>query len=132
MKHPERIEDYLGHIAAAIMRAGSYVRSQQDIEAFAHNRQVRTGPRLGCGPFLSSEEKAGRTARRRSFSTGLSPVSGDSRAHILSPPAGQVIGRAASISPRPGPRADSQRPAPAVVPLRERRKHFTATYQGFP
>jgi uncharacterized protein with HEPN domain len=41
MKHPERIEDYLGHIAEAIERATSYVRRLRDIHAFEKNPQVQ-------------------------------------------------------------------------------------------
>lgn len=32
MKHPERVEDYLGHIAEAIARSTSYVEQLQGIE----------------------------------------------------------------------------------------------------
>jgi hypothetical protein len=34
MKHPERIEDYLMHIAEAIERATSYLQPLIDVEAF--------------------------------------------------------------------------------------------------
>ena len=34
MKHPERVEDYLGHIAEAIARATTYLRTVSDVEAF--------------------------------------------------------------------------------------------------
>jgi uncharacterized protein with HEPN domain len=43
MKHPERVEDYLGHIAEAITRATSYVESSQGIEAFRQNPLVQDG-----------------------------------------------------------------------------------------
>lgn len=41
MKHPERAEDYLGHITEAIARATSYVEPLQDIEAFRQNPLVQ-------------------------------------------------------------------------------------------
>jgi uncharacterized protein with HEPN domain len=41
MKHPERVEDYLGHITEAIARATSYVEPLQGIEAFRQNPQVQ-------------------------------------------------------------------------------------------
>ena len=41
MKHPERVEDYLAHIATAIERATSYLRHLPDFEAFEKNRQVQ-------------------------------------------------------------------------------------------
>lgn len=41
MKHPERVEDYLGHIAEAITRASGYIRSVPNIEAFEMNQQVQ-------------------------------------------------------------------------------------------
>ncbi|HJU18907.1 MAG TPA: DUF86 domain-containing protein [Stellaceae bacterium] len=41
MKHPERVEDYLGHITEAITRATSYVEPLQGIEAFRQNPQVQ-------------------------------------------------------------------------------------------
>ncbi|HME21865.1 MAG TPA: DUF86 domain-containing protein [Acetobacteraceae bacterium] len=41
MKHPERIEDYLGHIAEAIDRATGYLQPLPDFEAFERNRQVQ-------------------------------------------------------------------------------------------
>jgi uncharacterized protein with HEPN domain len=43
MKHPERVEDYLGHIAEAITRATSYVESSEGIEAFRQNPLVQDG-----------------------------------------------------------------------------------------
>ena len=43
MKHPERVEDYLGHIAEAIARATSYVEQLQGIEAFRQNPLVQDG-----------------------------------------------------------------------------------------
>ena len=43
MKHPERIEDYLEHIAEAIERAHSYVQPLRDIEAFQQNPLVQDG-----------------------------------------------------------------------------------------
>ena len=43
MKHPERVEDYLGHIAEAIARATSYVQPLQGIEAFRQNPLVQDG-----------------------------------------------------------------------------------------
>ena len=41
MRHPERLEDYLGHIAEAIARATGYIRSLPDFEAFEKNPQVQ-------------------------------------------------------------------------------------------
>jgi uncharacterized protein with HEPN domain len=43
MKHPERVEDYLGHIAEAIERAASYVQPLPDIDAFRQNQLVQDG-----------------------------------------------------------------------------------------
>jgi uncharacterized protein with HEPN domain len=40
MRHPERVEDYLAHIAEAISRATSYVQSF-DSEAFAQDQRVQ-------------------------------------------------------------------------------------------
>ena len=41
MKHPERVEDCLGHIAEAIARATGYLQSLQDFNAFEKNPQVQ-------------------------------------------------------------------------------------------
>jgi uncharacterized protein with HEPN domain len=41
MKHPERVEDYLGHIGEAIGRATSYLQPLHDFDAFQNNRQVQ-------------------------------------------------------------------------------------------
>jgi uncharacterized protein with HEPN domain len=41
MKHPERVEDYLGHIAEAIERARSYVQPLSDLHAFERNSLVQ-------------------------------------------------------------------------------------------
>jgi uncharacterized protein with HEPN domain len=41
MRHPERVEDYLSHIAAAIARATAYVQSLPDMDAFGKNPQVQ-------------------------------------------------------------------------------------------
>jgi uncharacterized protein with HEPN domain len=41
MRHPERVEDYLGHIAQAIERASSYLQPLPDFEAFRNNQQVQ-------------------------------------------------------------------------------------------
>jgi uncharacterized protein with HEPN domain len=41
MRHPERVEDYLGHIAQAIERASSYLQPLPDFEAFQNNQQVQ-------------------------------------------------------------------------------------------
>lgn len=41
MRHPERVEDYLGHIAQAIERASSYLELLPDFEAFEKNQQVQ-------------------------------------------------------------------------------------------
>jgi uncharacterized protein with HEPN domain len=41
MKHPERVEDYLEHIAEAIERATGYLQPLPDLEAFQNNLQVQ-------------------------------------------------------------------------------------------
>ena len=41
MKHPERVEDYLEHIAEAIERATDYLQPVPDLEAFQKNPQVQ-------------------------------------------------------------------------------------------
>jgi len=41
MKHPERIEDYLEHIAQAIDRAAGYLEPVPSMEAFEKNPQVQ-------------------------------------------------------------------------------------------
>jgi uncharacterized protein with HEPN domain len=41
MKHPERVEDYLEHIAEAIDRATGYLQHVPDLEAFQKNTQVQ-------------------------------------------------------------------------------------------
>jgi uncharacterized protein with HEPN domain len=41
MRHPERVEDYLGHIAEAIERARSYVQPLPDLHAFEQNPVVQ-------------------------------------------------------------------------------------------
>jgi uncharacterized protein with HEPN domain len=41
MRHPERVEDYLAHIAEAIVRAAAYVQPLRDIETFQKNLQVQ-------------------------------------------------------------------------------------------
>jgi uncharacterized protein with HEPN domain len=41
MKHPERVEDYLEHIAEAIERAMGYVQPLVDINALQQNHQVQ-------------------------------------------------------------------------------------------
>ncbi len=41
MKHPERIEDYLEHIAEAMDRATGYLQPLPDLEAFKKNPQVQ-------------------------------------------------------------------------------------------
>jgi uncharacterized protein with HEPN domain len=41
MKHPERVEDYLGHIGEAIGRATSYLQPFHDFDAFQKNQQVQ-------------------------------------------------------------------------------------------
>jgi uncharacterized protein with HEPN domain len=41
MRHPERVEDYLGHIAEAIERARSYVQPLPDLHAFEQNPLVQ-------------------------------------------------------------------------------------------
>jgi hypothetical protein len=37
MKHPERVDDYLEHIAEAVERATGYLQPLQDLEALKHN-----------------------------------------------------------------------------------------------
>jgi len=41
MKHPERVEEYLEHIAEAIDRATGYLQPVPDLQAFQQNRQVQ-------------------------------------------------------------------------------------------
>ena len=41
MKHPERVEDYLEHIAEAINRVTGYLQPIPDLEAFQTNPQVQ-------------------------------------------------------------------------------------------
>ena len=41
MKHPERVEDYLEHIAEAIEWATAYLQPVPDLAAFQENRQVQ-------------------------------------------------------------------------------------------
>lgn len=41
MKHPERVEDYLSHVAEAIARATRYVEQVQSIEAFRQSPLVQ-------------------------------------------------------------------------------------------
>jgi len=41
VRHPERVEDYLKHIAEAIDRATGYLRPLLDLEAFKQNPQVQ-------------------------------------------------------------------------------------------
>lgn len=41
MTHPERVEDYLEHIAAAIERATGYVQHLDNLEALEQNQQAQ-------------------------------------------------------------------------------------------
>jgi uncharacterized protein with HEPN domain len=41
MKYPERVEDYVGHIAEAIDRAIDYLQPVPNLEAFQKNTQVQ-------------------------------------------------------------------------------------------
>jgi uncharacterized protein with HEPN domain len=41
MKHPERVDDYLEHIAEAIERATGYLQPVPDLEAFQKSPQVQ-------------------------------------------------------------------------------------------
>jgi uncharacterized protein with HEPN domain len=41
MKHPERVEDYLEHIAEAIRRAMEYAQEIHSLEALEQNRQAQ-------------------------------------------------------------------------------------------
>jgi|HubBroStandDraft_1064217.scaffolds.fasta_scaffold402374_2 uncharacterized protein with HEPN domain len=41
MKHPERVEDYLEHIALAIERAMAYVEQFDSVEALHRNQQAQ-------------------------------------------------------------------------------------------
>ena len=41
MRHPERVEDYLEHIAQASERAIAYVQPFGGVEALRHNQQVQ-------------------------------------------------------------------------------------------
>jgi uncharacterized protein with HEPN domain len=40
-KHPERVEDYLQHIAEAIERATSYLQPLRSLQAFQRNQQAQ-------------------------------------------------------------------------------------------
>jgi len=44
MRHPERVEDYLAHIAGAITRATSYVQPLSDIATFENNESEFARP----------------------------------------------------------------------------------------
>lgn len=41
MKHPQRVDDYLEHIAEGIERATSYLQPLRDVEALEQNSQVQ-------------------------------------------------------------------------------------------
>jgi uncharacterized protein with HEPN domain len=41
MKHPERVEDYLEHIAQAIQRAASYIEGFKNAEAFQQDSRTQ-------------------------------------------------------------------------------------------
>ena len=41
MTHPERVEDYLEHITAAIERATGYVQHLDSLEALEQNQQAQ-------------------------------------------------------------------------------------------
>jgi uncharacterized protein with HEPN domain len=41
MKHPERVEDYLEHIAEAIARATGYLQALPNLEALPKNQQAQ-------------------------------------------------------------------------------------------
>jgi uncharacterized protein with HEPN domain len=41
VKHPERVEEYLDHIAEAIARAVGYLQAVSDLEAYEKNIQVQ-------------------------------------------------------------------------------------------
>jgi len=41
MKHPERLQGYLEHIAEAIERATGYLQPLQDLEALQENQQIQ-------------------------------------------------------------------------------------------
>jgi uncharacterized protein with HEPN domain len=41
MKHPDRVEDYLEHIAEAIARATNYLQPLKDLTALQQNQQVQ-------------------------------------------------------------------------------------------
>ena len=40
MKHPERVEDFLGHIVEAIERALSYIQELDSVEAFKEDHKT--------------------------------------------------------------------------------------------
>jgi uncharacterized protein with HEPN domain len=48
MKHPERVEDYLEHIAEAIERATGYLQPVPDLAAF---KKEPAGSRCGCPQY---------------------------------------------------------------------------------
>ena len=41
MKHPERVEDFLGHIVEAIERALSYIQELDSVEAFEEDHKTQ-------------------------------------------------------------------------------------------
>jgi len=43
--HPERVEDYLEHIAHAIERASRYIESLADVQALRQSEQVQDAVR---------------------------------------------------------------------------------------
>ncbi len=68
MKHPERIQDYLEHIAEAIDRATGYLHPLPDLEAFQKNPQVQDAVIRNIEIIRRGSEQRS-TAPRRSSSS---------------------------------------------------------------
>jgi hypothetical protein len=54
MKHPERIEDYLEHIAEAIARATDYLQHTGDLAAFQRDHRTLNFRGRKCVPCATS------------------------------------------------------------------------------
>lgn len=62
MKHPERVEDYLEHIAQAIQRATEYIDRLGDVNAFSQSQRDQDA-------VVKAWRRRGRGLRRRYQST---------------------------------------------------------------
>jgi uncharacterized protein with HEPN domain len=68
MKHPERVEDYLEHIAEAIERATGYLQPVPDLAAFKKNPQVQDAVVRNIEIIGEAVNKINSTAPRRTSS----------------------------------------------------------------